>query len=134
MGITLRYRKTQTSHLRTVRFEIIKIFYSLVNFFGMEVIKVKQNRFPTMTTISLHNLTERLKSGYMILTGEFGRKYRNQALLVPNYGWVPCSRKLQNNFTTNPSELMVVISDADDSYRPVTSDIWVTRSNISTVF
>ena len=52
-----------------------------------------------MTTISLHNLTERLKSGYMILTGEYGRKYRNQALLVPNYGWVPCSRKLQNNFT-----------------------------------
>ena len=100
----------------------------------MEVIKVKQNRFPTMTTISLHNLTERLKSGYMLLTGEFGRKDRNQALLVPNYGWVPCSRKLQNNFTTNPSELMVVISDADDDYRPVTSDIWVTRSNISTVF
>lgn len=87
-----------------------------------------------MTTISLHNLTERLKSGYMILTGEYGRTYRNQALLVPNYGWVPCSRKLQNNFTTNPSELMVVISDAEDSYRPVTSDIWVTRSNISTVF
>lgn len=87
-----------------------------------------------MTTISLHNLTERLKSGYMILTGEYGRKYRNQALLVPNYGWGPCSRKLQNNFTTSPSELMVVISDAEDSYRPVTSDIWVTRSNISTVF
>ncbi|WP_305156610.1 hypothetical protein, partial [uncultured Muribaculum sp.] len=114
-------------------FEIIKIFYSFVYLFGMDVIKVKQ-KFPTMTTISLHSLTERLKSGYMTLTGEYGRKYRNQALFVPNYGWVPCSRKLQSNFTTNPSELMVVISDADDRFRPVTSDIWVTRSNILTVF
>lgn len=118
----------------TVRFERIKNFYSVVNLFGVYVIKVKQNKFPTMTTISLHNLTERLKSGYMVLTGEYGRKYRNQALFIPDYGWVPCSRKRQSNFSTNPSDLMVVISDEDDNYRPVTSNIWVTRSNISTVY
>lgn len=112
---------------------ILKIVRSLVNLCSVIVIKVKQ-KFPTMTTISLHNLTERLKSGYMTLTGEYGKKYRNQALFVPNYGWVPCSRKLQGNFTTHPSELMLVISDADDQYRPVTSDIWVTRSNILKVF
>lgn len=102
---------------------------SLIN-----VIKVEQNKFPTMTTISLHNITEKIRSGYMILTGEYGKTYRNQALCIPGYGWVPCSRKLQSNFTTNPSELMVVISDEEDAYRPVTSDIWVTRSNMSTVF
>lgn len=87
-----------------------------------------------MTTISLHNLKERLKSGYMTLTGEYGKKYRNQALCIPGYGWVPCSRKLQSNFTVDPSELMVVISDDNDAYRPVTSDIWVTRSNIVATF
>ena len=83
-----------------------------------------------MTTISLHNLTEKIKYGYITLIGEYGRQYRNPALHIPGYGWVPCSRKLQNNFTTNPSDLMLVISDDDDAYRPVTSDIWVTRSNI----
>ena len=105
-----------------------------VNNCAIDVIKVNQNKFPTMTTISLHNITEKIRAGYMTLTGEFGKKYRNQALCIPGYGWVPCSRKLQSDFTTNPSELMVVISDEDDTYRPVTSDIWVTRSNIIRTF
>lgn len=115
-------KKMQIMRLETVNLSLI------------DVIKVKQTKFPTMTTISLHNITEKIRSGYVTLTGEYGKTYRNKALCIPGYGWVPCSRKLQSNFTTNPSELMVVISDEDDEYRPVTSDIWVTRSNIITFY
>lgn len=108
-------------------FSFIKFIVNLQIIVGT---KVKQKTIHTMTTISLHNLTEKIKYGYITLIGEYGRQYRNPALHIPGYGWVPCSRKLQNNFTTNPSDLMLVISDDDDVYRPVTSDIWVTRSNI----
>lgn len=85
-----------------------------------------------MTTISLHNLKNQsqLRVGYITLYGSTGIRYHNQALEVPGYGWVPCSRKLQNNFSAKPADLMLVISDPDDSGKPVTSDIWVTRSNI----
>ena len=74
-----------------------------------------------MTTISLQHL----KSEASIEAG-----YNNRALNIPGYGWVPCSRKLQMNFTTSPDELMLVISEPDDEYIPVTSEIWVTRTNI----
>ena len=87
-----------------------------------------------MTTVSLHNLNRNLKQGVMTLTGRTGIHYRNTALEVPGYGWVPCSMKLQKHFTTDSSQLMLVISDSDDANRPVTSDIWVTRSNIVTIY
>lgn len=87
-----------------------------------------------MTTVSLHNLNRNLKQGVMTLTGRTGIHYRNAALEVPGYGWVPCSMKLQKHFTTDSSQLMLVISDSDDANRPVTSDIWVTRSNIVTIY
>ncbi len=83
-----------------------------------------------MTTIALHSVTDQIKTGYVTLYGKTGISYHNKALLIPGYGWVPCSKKLQDDFTTNPDSLMLVISDADDDYRPVTSDIWVTRSNV----
>lgn len=89
-----------------------------------------------MTTIYLNNLSNSsaLKAGYMNLYGSTGIRYRNRAINVPGYGWVPCSRKLQANFSTNPSELMLVISEPNDHGRPVTSDIWITRSNVVAVF
>ena len=89
-----------------------------------------------MTPVYLHNLenSSALKAGYMNLYGSTGIRYRNRAIQVPGYGWVPCSRKLQNNFSTDPSELMLVISESDDPNRPVTSDIWITRSNAVPVF
>lgn len=85
-----------------------------------------------MTTVSLQHLTNigPIEAGYVTLYGEYGKRYNNRALNIPGYGWVPCSRKLQSNFTTSPDELMLVISDPDDDYIPVTSEIWVTRSNI----
>lgn len=105
-----------------------------VNLSEVFVIKDKIKISYDMTTISLRNIKDTIHAGYMTLTGAYGKNYRNRALHIPGYGWVPCSRKLQSDFTTNPCELMVVISDEDDSYRPVTSDIWVTRSNIVASF
>lgn len=89
-----------------------------------------------MTTVYLNTLesSSALKAGYMNLYGSTGIRYRNRAIEVPGYGWVPCSRKLQSNFSTNPSELMLVISEPTDNERPVTSDIWITRSNVVATF
>lgn len=87
-----------------------------------------------MTTIALHNVTDQIQTGYVTLYGKTGISYHNKALLIPGYGWVPCSKKLQGDFTTNPDSLMLVISDEDDDYRPVTSDIWVTRSNVERTY
>ena len=83
-----------------------------------------------MKTITLSNLKGNLRHGTITLIGSTGIHYSNQALQVPGYGWVPCSQKLQRDFTTKPQQLMLVITESGDSYRPVTSDIWVTRSNI----
>lgn len=85
-----------------------------------------------MTTVSLQHLKSEasIEAGYITLYGEYGKRYYNRALNIPGYGWVPCSRKLQMNFTTSPDELMLVISEPDDEYIPVTSEIWVTRTNI----
>lgn len=85
-----------------------------------------------MTTVSLQHLSNigSIEAGYVTLYGESRKRYNNRALNIQGYGWVPCSRKLQSNFTTSPNELMLVISDRDDDYILVTSDIWVTRSNI----
>lgn len=88
-----------------------------------------------MTTVYLNNLNgvSSIESRYMNLYGRTGIRYRNRALNIPGYGWVPCSRKLQGNFTTDPAKLMVVISEPSDDDHCVTSDIWVTRSNVVVV-
>lgn len=68
------------------------------------------------------------KRGYIDLYGSTGKTYRSTALLIPDYGWVPCSRKLCGNFTTDSSKLQLVVSLPDDEYHPVTSNIWITRT------
>lgn len=75
----------------------------------------------------------KLKKGSVKLYGNNRKEYVNEALYVPGYGWVPCSRKLLDNFTTDSKDLMLVISDAEDSDRPVTSDIWITLENKVTI-
>lgn len=87
-----------------------------------------------MKTVDLSNMKGNLRKGTIVLYGSTGIAYHNEALQVPGYGWVPCSRKLQNNFTSDPNQLMLVITESGDNYRPVTSDIWVTRSNMVAVF
>ncbi len=83
-----------------------------------------------MTTISVRNLSqaENLQRGYVNLIGSIGIHYDNFALYIPNYGWVPCSKKLQKNFSAAPKDLTLVVSDKEDKYIPVTSSVWVTRS------
>ena len=78
-------------------------------------------------------LTEPFKVGWIELRGFFGKKYIHKALNVPGYGWIPCSRKLQNDFTNDPKHLVIIISDKDDSDRPVTSDIWISRTGLKKV-
>ena len=68
------------------------------------------------------------KEGYIDLYGSTGKTYRCTALWVPGYGWVPCSRKLCGDFTTDSSKLRLVISSPDDVNPPVTSDVWITRA------
>lgn len=58
------------------------------------------------------------------------RKYINKALLVPGYGWIPCSKALSENFTNDPKHLVLIISEEDDPDKPVTSDKWITRTGI----
>lgn len=90
-----------------------------------------------MQTISLKhhlNLVQPLKKGFIDLFGATGKRYRSLALEVPGYGMVPCSKKLRDNFSTSPEDLMLVISDNNDEDKPVTSDIWVTVNNIVAVF
>lgn len=73
------------------------------------------------------------KRGYITLYGSTGKSYTNLALDIPGYGMVPCSMKLSRNFTNQSDDLMLVISERDDSNAPVTSDIWVTRRNFEVV-
>ena len=92
--------------------------------------KVNNLTESVMTTISVKKISQEdnLKRGYITLVGSTGIHYQNPALYIPNYGWVPCSMKLQRDFSTSPRDLTLVISDSDDEYIPVTSSIWVTRS------
>lgn len=69
---------------------------------------------------------ETLKEGFVTLIGSTGKAYRNRALEIPGYGMVPCSRRLNDNFTNDSSKLIVMVDD-DDKY--VTSSVWVTLCN-----
>lgn len=75
------------------------------------------------------NISQPLKKGIITLLGSTGKRYPTEALEVPGYGWVPCSQKLRNNFTTNPKHLVLVISDSNDEDIPVTSPIWVSYTD-----
>lgn len=77
------------------------------------------------------NLSNPLEEGKVELMSSISlQKYINKALFVPGYGWVPCSKALCKNFTNDPKHLVLVISEEDDIDKPVTSDIWVTRTGL----
>ena len=88
-----------------------------------------------MHNIYLHdlNINTNLKRGSVILTGRTGRKYKNAALHVPGYGWIPCSQKWSEETTTDPERLVMVVSDAFDEYKPITSDIWITTTLVKKI-
>lgn len=51
-----------------------------------------------------------------------GKKYLN----IPGYGLIPCAKRLLDDFTTDPSELVIVKMEPDDE--DTGSDIWVSRT------
>ena len=79
-------------------------------------------------------VNENLKTGYVTLVDRGGNTYRIPALYVQGYGWVPCSRRLCANPTTDPAKLILVISEPDDDYIPSTSDIWITRVKVKATY
>lgn len=76
------------------------------------------------------DIDDNLEIGYVTMVDRGGNFHRNKALNVPGYGFVPCSRKLRENFTTDPEHLVLVISDANDDNPSYTSNIWVSRTEI----
>lgn len=68
-----------------------------------------------------------LIEGQTKLVDRGGHTHVVPALMVPGYGWVPCSRKLLADFTNNAEKLALVINDEDDENPPYTSNIWITK-------
>lgn len=65
-----------------------------------------------MTTVYLSQMksSNEIRRGQVTLIGSTGIHYQNAALNIPGYGWVPCSKKLQSNMTTNPCDVKSCIS------------------------
>lgn len=69
-----------------------------------------------------------IKVGKIKLESQSGRTITRKALFIPDYGWVPCAKKLLDNFTTIPSELVIVFIDPTDDNYDNLSNIWVSRT------
>lgn len=55
-----------------------------------------------------------------------GKNKEMPALYIPGYDWVPCAKRLIENMTTDPKELVIVhMEDGDEE---TGSTIWVTRT------
>ena len=96
--------------------------------------KQKSKNMQTYYLDSDLKINKNLKTGFITLVGRDGHTYRTPALYVPGYCWVPCSRRLCANPTTNPAELILVVSEPSDEYIPYTSDIWITRVKVKATF
>lgn len=54
-------------------------------------------------------------------------KYKEiPALYIPGYDWVPCAKRLVENMTTEPEELVIVHMEDEDE--ETGSAIWVSRT------
>lgn len=86
-----------------------------------------------MRTIFLEDIgvTGKLKSGYIDLFDRGGNKYRREALFVPGYEWVPCSRKLCEDYTDEAKSLALVIIEEEDKNSAFSSPIWITRPKVT---
>ena len=75
-------------------------------------------------------LAEPLEVGEVILKGATGINYKQKAMKIPEYGWIPCSQRLCSNFTNLPQHLVLVLSEEGDIDKLVTSDIWLARTGL----
>ena len=57
--------------------------------------------------------------------------YRNRALEIPGFGIVPCSKRLEKDFTNKAELLAIVQNDDNDDNPPYSSHIWVTRTKVN---
>ena len=68
-----------------------------------------------------------LQTTYVDLYDRGGHKHHHKALVVPGFGSVPCSKRLENNFTNKAEELAIVMNDDEDKHPTFSSHIWITR-------
>lgn len=72
-----------------------------------------------------------LQTTYVDLYDRGGHKHRHKALVVPGFGTIPCSKRLENNFTNKAEELAIVMNDDEDKNPTFSSHIWITRPKVS---
>lgn len=77
-----------------------------------------------------HIPQEEIKEGY-IKYKVGSKEYKKQALNIPGFGWVPCAKRLVENMTTDPKELVIVHMEPEDE--ETGSDIWVTRTTTTII-
>ena len=58
-----------------------------------------------------------LQTTYVDLYDWGGHKHHHKALVVPGFGTIPCSKRLENNFTNKAEELAIVMNDDEDKAR-----------------
>lgn len=69
------------------------------------------------TYLSDLNIKGHLEEGTIELIDRGGHKHVVEALRVPGYGWIPCARKLLNNYTSEAEQLAIVVNDEEDENR-----------------
>lgn len=72
-----------------------------------------------------------LQTTYVDLYDRGGHKHHHKALVVPGFGTIPCSKRLENNFTNKAEELAIVMNDDEDKNPTFSSHIWITRPKVS---
>lgn len=72
-----------------------------------------------------------LQTTYVDLYDRGGHKHHHKALVVPGFGVIPCSKRLENNFTNKAEELAIVMNDDEDKNPTFSSHIWITRPKVS---
>ena len=72
-----------------------------------------------------------LQITYVDLYDRGRHKHHHKALVVPGFGTIPCSKRLENNFTNKAEELAIVMNDDEDKHPTFSSHIWITRPKVS---
>ncbi len=71
-----------------------------------------------------------LQVTHIVLRDRGGNKHWHKALIVPGYGEVPCSRRLEEDFTNRAEKLALVMNDENDDNPTYSSHIWITKPKV----